>query len=200
MRTTTVARCAQSRVQRCILVAAVLAAGACVERKAAQVVTTDQCLGGDSLVVTDSTIGDIELGMRPESMPEGCLVVSDSVRWNREHTDRGRIVEVRVGSTLVEAAVSGQGVITQLETTDPRVRLPAGVGVGVTVHDALVAGYTDGDAYEASIRLTRPSSCSPVLWVDGNQSETGELLDSTRLREEHGAARIVRIGMRRCRP
>lgn len=183
-----------------MLVAAFLAAGACAEKEAARVLTTDQCLGGDSLVVTDSTIGDIALGMRPESMPEECLVVSDSVRWNRENSDRARIVEVRVGSTLVEAAVSGQGVITQLETTDPRVRLPAGVGVGSTVHDALVVGYTDGDAYEASIRLTRPSSCSPVLWVDGNERETGELLDSTRLREEHGAARIVRIGMRRCRP
>lgn len=200
MRTRTVFRFAQSNVQCGILIAACLAAAACVEKEAAQVVTTDQCLGGESLVMTDSTIGDIGLGISPESLPKGCLIVSDSVRWNREHTDRARIVEVRAGSTLVEAAVSGQGVITQLETTDPRARLPAGVGVGATVHDALVAGYTDGDAYEASIRLTRPSSCSPVLWIDGNDRETGELLDSTRLREEYGTARIVRIGLRRCSP
>ena len=184
--------------KRFVLAVLLLAAAACSAARNEGRAGEQRCVGSSTTVINERTMAAIHVGSRVDSLPPGCRIVSDSVRWNHEHSDRSRYVEILSGRTAVIGAVDATGRLSELETSDSFASLGSGVGPGSRVKEALAAGFVDGDAFEGTLMLTARGRCSPVLWLDGVSLETGESIDSALVAVKYGSRRIARISIRRC--
>ena len=144
------------------------------------------------------TVSGLHIGVHADSVSAHCSVESDSLTWNRSHSDQMRVITVRVSDALVQLAVGQDGLIREIETRYTGFAIGDSLRVGSSLNRIVDAGFDEAAVIEGELAVTNSERCGLALWVGGVSAESGDILDASALRALPRDLFVSRLTIRPC--
>lgn len=147
--------------------------------------------------LTDTGIGDLQIGRTVVEVKQKCLVIRDAVQPGYEGNPE-QILTVVMGPDLIRAAIAN-GQVSRISVTQPRFATADGLRVGTPLSRILGTKGVDMAEGEDGLYLYLPEHCGlNFLFSIQSRAKPGRPWPVPRLSQQHGGARVGRILVTRC--
>lgn len=188
---------------RILAVATFLACIACGQDTPARtsVVRPEQraCNNGGSMMLSDSGIGAVRLGVDAAVVNAECWVWRDTVRTDAEGLPQ-RVLRVRLGPSALDAEVVDARV-WRISISDSLLRTSDGLGVGSLLSELLAMPEATGRRGEGATYVRVPTYCGLSFQLDSvsaRELRGGATLNPAALQRVAEVARVVRVLVTGC--
>lgn len=157
------------------------------------------CSNGTSLMLSDSGIGLLRLGVSADTIRAGCVVFRDTTELAFDGTVQ-RVLHTQFGPAMMYVEIVNSRV-ARLSTTNPLLLTEDGLGAGSSLESLLLIPNASGFAIGNSVFVRVPNHCGLGFQLDSNAThrmKPGATVDERALRKLPLSTKIVRVLISGC--